>query len=214
MNSLEKKHVKVVYDQIAENFSDTRFCIWQFVKDFLHTKTSKMKGIDIGCGNGKNIGFNTNLNIIGVDNCEKLLEICKAKELEVVSSDCCALPFDTNTFDYAISIAVYHHMVTRERRYTAVEEMIRVLKPGATGLISVWSVENQSSEKIKRNFIPGKNYVNWTDRKKQIVYQRYYYIFTEEMIYNWINYFKHTVDIERVYNERGNWIIIIKKKQI
>jgi len=213
MNVIEKKHVKDVYDKITDNFSDTRFCIWQFVKDFLDHKTNTMKGIDIGCGNGKNISYNEDLNILGVDNCEKLLKICTKKSLPVILTDCCRLPFTDNSFDYAMSIAVYHHMVTEKRRNNAVKEMIRILKPGCFGLISVWSVENQASEKIKRNFIPGKNFVKWTDRKNDIIYQRFYYVFTEEMIRNWMSNFIECIDITTIYNERGNWVIIIKKRE-
>ena len=43
---MEEKHVKFVYDQIADHFSDTRFCVWNMVKDFLVGKEN-LKGLDI-----------------------------------------------------------------------------------------------------------------------------------------------------------------------
>ena len=35
LSLLEKEHVKDVYDEIADHFSDTRYCIWNFVKNFV-----------------------------------------------------------------------------------------------------------------------------------------------------------------------------------
>ena len=61
--SIEQQYVHDVYDNIAEHFSDTRYCIWDFVKNFLENKSSDMKGIDIGCGNGKNMLCRKDLNI-------------------------------------------------------------------------------------------------------------------------------------------------------
>ena len=50
MSSIEQEFVNEVYSNISEHFSDTRFCIWDFVKSFLDSKNALMKGIDIGCG--------------------------------------------------------------------------------------------------------------------------------------------------------------------
>ena len=40
------------------------------------------------------------------------------------------------TMDYVFSIAVFHHLATKERREYALNEMVRVLKPNKEGLIS------------------------------------------------------------------------------
>ena len=71
--------VQDFYNNNAERFSDTRFCLWDVVSSF----GKKFKEYDIvcdaGCGNGKNIKyFNDKCNMIGFDNCEKLVEICSA----------------------------------------------------------------------------------------------------------------------------------------
>ena len=85
----------------------------------------------------------------------KFVNICNNKGLKVFHGDCCDICFIDNTFDYAISIAVYHYvMASNERRINAAGEMIRILKKGGKGLFSVWSVENQENEKKKRNFKP------------------------------------------------------------
>ena len=177
----------------------------------LSNKTCDMKGIDIGCGNGKNINAFSNLDIIGIDNCHKFLDICLEKNISAIYSDCCDICFIDNTFDYAMSIAVYHHMENAQRREKALEEMIRILKPGGKGMFSVWSVENQEKEKIKRDFKDGDNYVTWCRRKDQKIFKRYYYIYSEKMIRQFLNKFKTKINMERLYNERGNWVVIFTK---
>jgi len=210
MNEIEKKNVVEVYDQIANEFSDSRYCIWNMVKDFLKNKTFLDVGLEIGCGNGKNLeyGKKNHKFICGIDNCEKLLEICRKKDLKVFNSDCCNLNFSSNSLDYVFSIAVFHHLSTIERREKALKEMIRVLKPGKEGLISLWSVENQ----IKRKFKPGDNYVKWERRKDKKKFQRFYYIFNKQMVYDYFNCVQNKIHIIDIYNEMGNWVIWFKKK--
>ena len=210
LNQLEKEHVKDVYDEIADHFSDTRYCIWNFVKNFVEDK-QELHGLDIGCGNGKNMGIVPEMKITGVDQCQKFVDICLNKGHSVMRADCCSLPFENNVFDYAISIATFHHMATEERRNLAMSEMIRVLKPGGEGLVSVWAVENQKGEKIKRNFVPKDNFVKWLRRSDKRLFQRYYYIYTEEMMRLYIEQFTDKVVINKLYNERGNWVVEFKK---
>lgn len=209
MNNVEENNVIKVYDQIANDFSETRFCVWNMVKDFLKSKKITQIGLEIGCGNGKNMvyGMKNNKFIIGIDNCKKLLEICKKKELKVFNTDCCSLPFLSNSIDYIFSIAVFHHLATKERRETAFKEMIRVLKPGKEGLISLWSVENQK----KRNFEAGNNFVKWERRKDKKKFERFYYIYNKEMVIEYIKCVKGLIQILDIYNEMGNWVIHFKK---
>jgi len=210
MNNVEENNVIKVYDQIANDFSETRYCIWNMVKEFLKNKKITQMGLEIGCGNGKNMvyGLKNNKIIIGIDNCNKLLEICQKKELKVFNADCCNLPFLSNSVDYVFSIAVFHHLFTKERRETAFKEMIRVLKPGKEGLISLWSVENQR----KRNFKPGENFVKWERRKDKKRFERFYYIYTRDMVHDYIKCVGELINILDIYNEMGNWVIYFKKK--
>jgi len=205
---VEEKHVKEVYTAIADHFSNTRFCIWDFVKNFLETKTPHMRGIDIGCGNGKNMTINRDLDILGVDICDELLNICREKNLPVINCDCCDIKLGENTFDYAMSVAVFHHMSNDMRRYKCLKEMIRILKPGGKGLFSVWSIENQES---RRDFDPGDNFVPWTRRKDGKRFMRFYYIFNRPMITELLDIFKKKIIINKIFNERGNWVVKFTK---
>lgn len=211
MSTIEEQHVYNIYNSISEHFSDTRFCIWNFVKKFLDGKEPCMKGIDIGCGNGKNMLYRTDLNIIGYDNCANFVEICKNKGLNVKQGNCMCIPCGVCVFDYAMSIAVYHHMASDEHRINAISEMIRCLKSGGKGIFSVWSVENQQDEKIKRNFRPGDNYVKWMRQSDKKMFHRYYYVFTEKMIKELMLKFSDRICELNIYNERGNWIVEFTK---
>jgi len=205
---IEERYVKKVYSEIASHFSQTRFCIWNFVRNFLENKTPNMKGIEIGCGNGKNMLINSSLDIIGTDICAELLEICVTKNLNVVQNDCCRMYFKDNIFDYALAVAVFHHMADTSRRNQALSEMIRILKVGGHGIFSVWSIENQEK---KRHFTPGDNFVKWERRCDRKIFERYYYVFTRDMLDDLLNVFSRKIFINRIFNERGNWIVDFTK---
>ena len=211
---IEQEFVLDVYDNIAEHFSDTRYCIWDFVKNFLDKQVSSQKGIEIGCGNGKHLCIRNDLDIIGIDSCEKFVDICTKKNIRVFQQNCCNLTFTDNSFDYAMSVAVFHHLSTDIRRYNALKEMIRILKPGGKGMISVWSLEqtNRNNNMKKRLFVPGDNYVPWMRKKDKKIFKRYYYIFNESMFKKYIEQFNECISIDTICNVRGNWVIEFTKK--
>lgn len=68
-------------------------------------------------------------------------------------ADVLNLPHPGSFFDFAISIAVVHHLSTPERRIQAVREILRTLKPasgdalGGKALIYVWALEQKSSRR-------------------------------------------------------------------
>ena len=211
---IENKYVTDVYKNIATHFADTRFCTWDFVNTFITDLDPSEKGIEIGCGNGKNIRIRDDLNLIGVDTCKQFTDICKKQGLKVFQQDCCNLSFRDNLFDFALSIAVFHHLATDSRRYTAMKEMIRILKPGGQGIISVWAVKqtNRNNNMKIRRFIPGDNYVSWLRKKDKRVFKRYYYIFDQTMFENYINMFSDKIIVTNTFNTHGNWVAIFRKK--
>lgn len=207
----EQKHVREVYDNIASHFSATRTRVWNFVKVFLDSKTECMKGIDIGCGNGKNMLYNPQLNILGIDACQGFVDICKMQDLCATYGDIIDIPCQSNVYDYAYSIAVFHHLSTDDNRIKSMNEIIRILKPGGHGIISVWSVENQQNEKKVRNFVPGDNYVKWTRKLDNKVFERYYHVYNYEMIDKFIRSFENKIESIKIYNEQGNWVVEFSK---
>ena len=52
--------------------------------------------------------------------------------------------------DGIISIAVLHHISSRERRLGLLAEMGRLMKPGARGLVTVWASEQEDKKKLAK----------------------------------------------------------------
>jgi ubiquinone/menaquinone biosynthesis C-methylase UbiE len=85
---------------------------------------------DLGCGNGKYLKvLPDDLIGIGSDISVNLLK-CNTHEHSVFVADSVYLPLRDNSFDYAISIAVIHHLSTEAARLSAIKEMIRIIRPG------------------------------------------------------------------------------------
>ncbi|KAH7294875.1 hypothetical protein KP509_27G022800 [Ceratopteris richardii] len=147
---IEKKYVHGVYDAIASHFSSTRFAKWPKVANFLETLVPGSLIIDAGCGNGKYLGLNPRCFFMGCDLSAPLISICSQRGHEVLVADALCLPYRTESFDAAISIAVLHHLSTEERRKKAVEELARVVVKGGSILITVWAVEQEDKNLISR----------------------------------------------------------------
>ena len=71
---MEKKHVYDVYDRIAPHFSHTRYKAWPKIEQFLKTLPDDSIVYDIGCGNGKYLGVNPKLLMVGTDRSLGLLQ--------------------------------------------------------------------------------------------------------------------------------------------
>lgn len=145
---MEQLYVHQIYDSIGHNFSSSRHSAWPNVKKFLADLPAGYHVLDAGCGNGKNMILRPDLNFIGCDTSQTLLDICKEKGLNVIKSNIVKLPFDDNHFDAIICVAVLHHLCTFERRKLAVEEFMRVLKPGGKLFIEVWAYEQNLTQKF------------------------------------------------------------------
>jgi predicted TPR repeat methyltransferase len=63
----EKRYVNDVYNEIAPEFDQSRYNVWPSVESFLRQTVESFKSADatattsvleVGCGNGKNLGKN------------------------------------------------------------------------------------------------------------------------------------------------------------
>ena len=80
-DKLERIYVHNIYSKISSEFDITRKYHWKSIKSFLTRLSPISKGIDIGCGNGRNMLFREDLDLVGIDKCPELVEICKNKGL-------------------------------------------------------------------------------------------------------------------------------------
>ncbi|KAF2223215.1 S-adenosyl-L-methionine-dependent methyltransferase [Elsinoe ampelina] len=150
----EEEHVHSVYEQIASHFSSTRYKPWPIIERFLKNLTPGAVGVDIGCGNGKYLAVNSDVFLIGSDRSINLTAIARTHQRhDAVVADALAVPHQPGKFDFAISIAVVHHLSTPERRVEAVKEILDVLRPttltkqGGKALIYVWALEQKDSRR-------------------------------------------------------------------
>ncbi|XP_061576269.1 alkylated DNA repair protein alkB homolog 8 [Cololabis saira] len=152
---LEEEYVHRVYDTIASHFSRTRHTPWPRVCHFLSSLPPGSVLADVGCGNGKYLGVNPELVMVGCDRSCALVQICAERGFQGFVSDALHVPLRTGSCDACISIAVIHHFSTQERRLAAVKELVRLLKPGGRALIYVWAFEQehnkQKSKYLKEN---------------------------------------------------------------
>lgn len=173
----ESKNVVGVYNEIAHHFKDTRAYKWHWIETFMKQYEDTTSVIyDIGCGSGRNLRTptQTTMNMIGVDNCDAFIDMCRDEGKTVVKGCMTKIPLESSSGDAVICIAAFHHLVIQERRIQALQEMKRILKPHSKILISVWSIIQP--KKTRRTFAYGDNLVPWN--KDGVIYQRYYYIFT------------------------------------
>ena len=204
------------YEVISKEFSDSRAYVWQCIKDFTPLITPNSHVLEIGCGNGKNMQYilkNIDCKLVGIDTCQNFVNMCKENNLDVYNNSILNLNFNDNSFDYIACIAMFHHILTNDDQIKAMKEILRVMKPGATGIITCWATEQPDSNDLKKfKFNEGINIVPWKGRM-ELNKIRYYYVYSEKMFREFFNSFIN-IEIIKIYNEVGNWIILFIKKHI
>ncbi|EGW33932.1 tRNA methyltransferase, has a role in tRNA modification [Spathaspora passalidarum NRRL Y-27907] len=166
----EQDFVHDVYNEIASHFSQTRYKPWPIVEKFLKTRSDYSIGLDVGCGNGKYLGINDKLFIIGTDHSEGLVRCgqdISENSYNLGIADGLSLPHPESRFDFAISIAVIHHFANEERRVQAISHILSKLKVGGECLIYCWALEQ---EKSRRGYKEGDDQdilIPWVLKKPQ-----------------------------------------------
>ncbi|MDO8568575.1 MAG: methyltransferase domain-containing protein [Dehalococcoidales bacterium] len=134
--------------------------------------------LNVGCAHGPDfVPFRQGFELHGVDFSSEMLRLSQkysAKfefDVNLTLANACYLPYRNETFDWAISVAAYHHIKAEKDRLLALQELRRVLKPGGEAFITVWNRWQP------RFLFSGKEtYVPWRARDKTL--NRYYYLFT------------------------------------
>lgn len=74
----EREHVHGVYEAIAPHFSSTRYKPWPAVAQFLNAQRPGAVGLDVGCGNGKYLGVNRSVYMVGSDRSSNLVSLARS----------------------------------------------------------------------------------------------------------------------------------------
>jgi ubiquinone/menaquinone biosynthesis C-methylase UbiE len=147
MGDPSKRAVRDTYDTIADHFVKTREHPWPEVSDFLADRQADGIAIDVGCGNGRHTELLIDRAdaVLGIDASRAMLSTARDRcgashsSLRLLPADATALPLDSDSVALAICIATVHHLPSCDARQQVLEELGRVLAPGAVGLVSAWS---------------------------------------------------------------------------
>lgn len=98
--------------------------------------------LEVGCGAGEMAERITNAfgcELVGLDISERMVELTRARGIEVVLGDVQALPFADGDFDCVVAGWLFYHVADRDR---ALSECARVLRPGGRLITATLADEN------------------------------------------------------------------------
>jgi tRNA (uracil-5-)-methyltransferase TRM9 len=168
-----------VFDQIAESWYRVRH--WPLLEKELEELAERWrigKLLNVGCAHGPDfLPFSKGFELWGMDfslgMLKQAIRFSTKSNLYVnlASADALALPFPDNTFDWAISVATYHHIKGEQEREKALVELNRVLRPEGEAFLTVW---NHGQPRFW--FKSKEQQVPWRLKEKTIY--RYYHLFS------------------------------------
>jgi len=204
------------YNLIAQDFSRTRQETWGEMKFlFEDYPMPGEKVLDLGCGNGRwfKLFQERQVDYIGIDNSEKLIEVARKKypQAKFQIADALNLPFPDKFFDKIYSIAVLHQIPSKELRLHFLKEARRVLGPDGLLILTVWKFHQPKELSLFFKYtilkLFGKSKLDFKDIfepwGKKI--ERYYHCFSQKELMNLVR--KAGFQIQKagiVKNKRGN----------
>ena len=170
---------KDVFNQIAPGWYNFRhWSIFRMELEALAQRWQKGRLLNIGCAHGADfLPFTQSFDLHGIDFSEEMLKFARryAQKFHFAVNpslaDVSHLPYRDKTFDWAISVATYHHIRYLEERERAFYELWRVLKPGGEAFITAWN-HWQPGFWFKGREVA----VPWRTKGKTL--HRYYYLFS------------------------------------
>ena len=168
-----------VFDKIAPGWYNFRhWSIFKVELDELARKWEQGSLLNIGCGHGPDfLPFKDTFDLYGIDFSRAMLDHARkyAEKFDyspvLIQGDIRNLPFADSYFDHAIAVASYHHIKEKAERLLALQELLRVLKPGGEAFITLWNRWQP------RFFFSGNEPVISWHIQDEVVY-RYYYLFS------------------------------------
>ena len=171
--------VKDIFDQIAPGWYNFRHrSIFRPELEALAERWREGRLLNLGCAHGPDfLPFKSSFELHGIDLSAEMLRFARKYSqkyqfgVNLYLADVRCLPFRDISFEYAISVATYHHVEGKADRLAAIRELGRVLKPGGEAFITAWNRWQP------RFWLRGREVaVPWRTREKTL--HRYYYLFT------------------------------------
>jgi len=168
-----------IFNQIAPSWYNFRH--WSIFRSELEVMAHRwQKGslLNVGCAHGPDfLPFRQSFDLYGVDISTQMLRFARKYSqkfnfaVSLLVADGNHFPFPDGVFDWAISVATYHHIRGKRERQAALSELRRVLKPGGEAFITVWNRWQ------RRFWFSGREVaVPWRTKGKTLY--RYYYLFS------------------------------------
>ncbi|HUV57139.1 MAG TPA: class I SAM-dependent methyltransferase [Dehalococcoidales bacterium] len=168
-----------VFNEIAPSWYNFRH--WSRFRselEMLARRWRKGRLLNVGCAHGPDfLPFVQTFDLYGVDFSGEMLKFARKYsekfnfKVNLSLADVRHLPYVDQTFDWAISVATYHHVRGSEEREAALKELRRVLTPDGEAFITVWNRWQPRFWFSRREVV-----VPW--RKKSKTLYRYYYLFS------------------------------------
>ena len=211
---IEQRFVLDTYREIAQSFDNTRAYLWECVKMAIANLTPNSVVLEVGCGNGKNLKAIDRPDIIkiGCDVTDYFVQVSQGPNIDTFVATNLALPFRSVSVDLVMSVAVLHHFETDVRRLQALEELLRLVRPGGRLLLQVWAKEQPL--KSRRQFTISDNLVGWHTPDKSLYRERFYHVFQEGELEDLLfqsSLFRDTFRVLRSWYEVGNWVTYLER---
>ena len=223
----QNKLLKIVhnnYREIAAQFDVTRKkYIWPELEKVLSDLREGDSVLDVGCGNGRLIEnlANKKINYLGVDSSEELIKLAKVNysDQNFKVLDILKLENLNQKFNLIISVAVLHHLPSKELRLQALEQLKLVCAPQGQIIFSVWRLwDNKKYQKylfkniwqkitLRSDLDFGDLLFPWKNNKGEAVSERYYHAFTKRGLKNLlkvVGFSKY-----KLYGDKHNYWVVI-----
>ena len=168
-----------VFDKIAPGWYNFRhWSIFRSELEVLAQRWQKGNLLNVGCAHGPDfLPFRQNFDLYGVDFSTQMLRFARKYSqkfefsVNLFLADVSHFPFPDEVFDWAISVATYHHIRGKRERLKSLQELRRVIKPGGEAFITVWNRWQP------RFWFSGREVrIPWRSQGKPLL--RYYYLFS------------------------------------
>ncbi len=170
---------RAVFDQIAPSWYNFRH--WSLFRNEIESRAHRwQKGrlLNVGCAHGPDfLPFKRDFELYGVDFSTEMLRFARKYSqkfklaVNLSLADVGSLPYPDKTFDWAISVATYHHVRYPEERQKTFYELWRILRPGGEAFITVWN-------RWQPRFWLKPRQVAMPWRTRDTTLYRYYYLFS------------------------------------
>lgn len=208
--NISADNLQNVYNKISEHFNITRYKVWPSTANFLSNLDINSINVEIGCGNGRNMFYRRELNILGVDFCENFVKMVNNNGGRAIVGKMQDDLFEENSFDNLLCIAVFHHLDNNNDRLKTLNNFKKIVKKNGKILISLWAMEQEETSPVK--FSKKEEMVPWTDRFSNQIYYRYYRIFEENDFEEYLKLVPE-LKIDKKFYENGNWIYILNNNK-